>query len=232
MEGAGRRRRVSGRASAGAVAGRGGTELGVERTNSAPAARGVGSRSAGTRAELISATRRLLLAQGYAAVTYRSVATEAGVTPGLVQYHFPLMDQLFEAVLETGTDRLVERLGRAVESEQPLRALWAYASDPVGTALLLEFMALARHRKSIAPALGAGGERLRKALLAALEPALRQYRFDGHDVAASAIVFLMSAIPRMIHLEESLGTFTGHVEVVDLIEKYLDQVEPKAQEQR
>ncbi|MEU1984570.1 TetR/AcrR family transcriptional regulator [Nocardia sp. NPDC019395] len=180
----------------------------------------------------MAATRRLMLAQGYAAITYRGVATEAGVTPGLVQYHFPLLDQLFEAVLATGTDRLVERLGRAAESEQPLRAVWAYASDPAGTALLLEFMALARHRKSIAPALGAGGERLRKALLAALEPTLRRYRFGGHDVPASAIVFLMSAIPRMIHLEESLGTFTGHVEVVDLIEKYLDQVEPKAQEQR
>ncbi|WP_280437714.1 TetR/AcrR family transcriptional regulator [Nocardia carnea] len=179
----------------------------------------------------MAATRRLMVAQGYAAITYRSVATEAGVTPGLVQYHFPLLDQLFEAVLETGTDRLVERLGRAVESEQPLRAVWAYARDPAGTALLLEFMALARHRKSIAPALGAGGERLRKALLAALEPTLQRYRIGAHDVPASAIVFLMSAIPRMIHLEESLGTFTGHVEVVDLIEKYLDQVEPKAQEQ-
>lgn len=202
---------------------------GSTRTSGQPA-RGVGSRSAATRAQLITATKRLLLADGYAAITYRSVATAAGVTPGLVQYHFPLMDQLFEAVLETGTDRLVERLARAADSAQPLRTIWAYARDPAGTALLLEFMAMARHRKSIAPALGAGGERLRKALLDTLEPTLRQYRLAGQEIPASALLFLMSAIPRMMHLEESLGTHTGHAEVVELVERYLDQVEPREQE--
>ncbi|NKY58804.1 hypothetical protein [Nocardia flavorosea] len=56
---------------------------------------------------------------------------------------------------------------------------------------------------------------------------LRQYRLSGHEVPASAVVFLLSAIPRMIHLEESLGAYTGHAEAVDLIERYLDRAEPK-----
>lgn len=167
-----------------------------------------------------------MLDQGYAAVTYRGVATRAEVTPGLVQYYFPVLDELFVAILESGTDGLVAQLERAAASDRPLRAVWAYANDKVGAALLLEFMALANHRKSIGPAIGSGGERLRRALVAALEPALERYGLAGNEIHPSAVVFLMSAVPRMIHLEESFGTVTGHAETIALIEKYLDRVEP------
>ena len=47
------------------------------------------------------------------------------------------------------------------------------------------------------------------------------------DVAPAALLFLMSAIPRMIHLEETFGTVTGHVEAVALVERFLDRVEPR-----
>ncbi|MFC4376249.1 zinc-binding dehydrogenase [Nocardia halotolerans] len=188
--------------------------------------RGVGARGSRTRAEIICATAELTLEQGYAAVTYRSVASRAGVTASLVQYYFPDMDDLFIAVLIDSTDELVVRLSRVGESAHPLRAVWAYANDPAGTKLLLEFMALANHRKRVGQVIGSGGERVRKALLAAVTPTLRKYGLPEDEFPAAAVVFLMSAVPRMIHFEQMFGASTGHAEMVERIEAFLDRVEP------
>ena len=95
---------------------------------------------------ILAATEQLMLEQGYGSVTYRSVAAKAEVAAGLVQYYFPTLDELFVAVLRGGTDRVIEGLEAASRSEHPLRALWEHANNRSGTALLMEFMALANHR--------------------------------------------------------------------------------------
>ncbi|WP_106401463.1 TetR/AcrR family transcriptional regulator [Actinocorallia populi] len=193
--------------------------------------RRAGSAGSRTRAVILRSTERIMLEQGYAAITYRSVATEAGVTPGLVQYYFPAIGELFVAVLRAGTDRIVERMARLPEAEQPLRAIWDYAGDRTGTALLMEFMALANHRKELGPVIGEGGERVRRAQSEALTRAWSRYGLSQDDLPPAALLFLMSCIPRMMHLEESFGTFTGHAETVALVERFLDQVEPRTERQ-
>jgi AcrR family transcriptional regulator len=52
------------------------------------------------RDALIDATIRIVAAQGVRGLTYRAVATEAGVTHGTVQHHFANLDELLEAALE------------------------------------------------------------------------------------------------------------------------------------
>jgi TetR/AcrR family transcriptional regulator, regulator of biofilm formation and stress response len=52
------------------------------------------------RDALIEATIRIVAAQGVRGLTYRAVATEAGVTHGTVQHHFANLDELLEAALE------------------------------------------------------------------------------------------------------------------------------------
>jgi AcrR family transcriptional regulator len=180
-----------------------------------------------TRSAILESTEQLMREQGYAAITYRSVAARAGVTPGLVQYYFPALDELFIAVLRGGTDRILERLAEVADAEQPLRAAWEYASNPVGTQLLMEFMALANHRKTIGKVIGEGGERIRQAQLARLREAWQRYRLPTDELSPEALLFLMSCIPRMAHLEEAFGTHTGHREAFDLVERLLDRVEPR-----
>ena len=46
------------------------------------------------RNALLDAAQRLMLTEGYAAVTSRRVAAEAGVNPGLVYYYFGPMDNI------------------------------------------------------------------------------------------------------------------------------------------
>jgi AcrR family transcriptional regulator len=181
--------------------------------------------SSPARGAIVASAQALMAAEGYAAVTYRAVASGADVTPGLVQYYFPSLDDLFIAVLRETTDQTLARLGDTSDAERPLRAIWEYASNPAGTALLLEFMALANHRKAVAPVIGEGGERVRQAQLAAIVQAWDRYDLDA-GVTPEALLFLLSAVPRMMRLEEAFGTSTGHAETIALVEQLLDQLEP------
>ena len=192
-------------------------------TARAAAKRRAGSVTSKTRHTILRSAEQIMIEQGYAAVTYRSVAARAEVTPGLVQYYFPVLDDLFIALLRADTDRIIDRLTQATRDGRPLRAVWHYASNKAGTTLMLEFMALANHRKSIGPVMGEGGERVRQAQLAALTAA-----GDRYQVPPQALAFLLTAIPRMISLEEAFGTVTGHAETTALIRQFLDKAEPPA----
>ena len=185
-----------------------------------------GTRHTATLQSILAAAETLMIEKGYAAITYRSVAVQAGVAAGLVQYYFPALDDLFVAVLRNSTDRVVSSLLEAGRQPQPLRAVWSYGNNATGTALLMEFMALANHRPAVGAAIGEGGERVRQALLGVVTPLWSTYGLDSEALPPAAMLFLLSAIPRMVHLEERLGTFTGHAETITLIESFLDAVEP------
>ena len=204
----------------------------MEQGSRMHSARGVGARRSENLDAIIDSTLELMLEQGYAAVTYRSVATRAGVAAGLVQYYFSSLDDLFIAVLRRRTDEIIEALTEVTTAEQPLRAVWEYASNRTGTALLMEFMALANHRKAIAGVIGEGGERMRRALLDTLSAKWASYGSSEDDLSPPAALFLMFCIPRMAHLEESLGTFTGHAEAFAWVERFLDRVEPRTRRPR
>lgn len=164
---------------------------------------------------------------GYGSVTFRSVAAKSGVTAGLVQYYFPALDDLFVAVLRRSTERLVAQIADATHSETPLRTVWQYANNRTGTALLMEFLALAQHRSAVRTVLGEGGEQVRQALLATVSGKWKDYGLDSEQLPPSAVLFLLSCIPRMALLEEAVGTTTGHAETFELVENFLDRVEPK-----
>lgn len=67
---------------------------------------GPGSATSKPRTVILRSAGQIMTEQGYAAVTYRSVAARAQVTPELVQYYFPVLDDLFIALLRADTDCL------------------------------------------------------------------------------------------------------------------------------
>src|SRR5215470_8923687 len=109
------------------------------------APKSVGKDTAARRA-LIQATAQVMLEEGYAAATSRRVAAKAGVKPALVHYYFPSMDDLFLAVLREGAEINLVNQREALADDQPLHALWKH-NTAHGARLLMEFMALANHRK-------------------------------------------------------------------------------------
>ena len=73
---------------------------------------------------LLDAAEQLLIEEGYAAVTSRRVADRAGLKPQLVHYYFRTMDELFLELFRRRAELMQHYQVRALESEQPLWALW------------------------------------------------------------------------------------------------------------
>ncbi len=69
-------------------------------------ATGSSRKGARTRARILDLTRQILVRQGYDALVLRSVAADAGMTVGNLQYYFPTRECLLETVLrqEAETD--------------------------------------------------------------------------------------------------------------------------------
>src|SRR5256885_3631755 len=105
-----------------------------------PTRRRTGSLDSKTRATLIDVTERLMLREGYAAVTSRRVAVEAEVTAPLVHYYFPTLDDLFVAVLRRRAEQQLTRQARLLAADEPLRALWSFNTDRKSARFLTEFI--------------------------------------------------------------------------------------------
>jgi AcrR family transcriptional regulator len=173
-------------------------------------------------------TERLILDEGYAAVSYRTVASMSGVTPWAVQYYFPTLDDLFLALLRARTQHNLDRLKRALQThpDDPLRVIWDHSRDEVTAALMLELMALANHRKSIRAEITRVGERLREVWLKALPDAGSGYKLPSMEVPTSVVLFLLAGIPKLLLLEGAFDLELGHTETVGLVETSIQRAEP------
>ena len=139
----------------------------------APSPRRIGAEDSKTRAQLLDAAEQLLLEEGYAAVTSRRVAAKAGLKPQLVHYYFRTMDDLFVEVFRRRADANLARFERSAAGDGSLHALWQLNADARGAAFMIEFVALANHRKAIRAEIAA----LRRAVPGG--PARRAHRRAG-----------------------------------------------------
>jgi len=65
-----------------------------------------------TKSKILEAAFRRLVQEGYAALSMREIAKDAGVNHALINYHFRTKDQLVIAVLDEANRRLLERQQR------------------------------------------------------------------------------------------------------------------------
>ena len=195
----------------------------------ANSARRVGAETSKTRETLLDCVETMMLEEGYASVSYRALASKAGVTPSLVQYYFPNLDDIFVAAIKRYSERNLALLAEALErrSDDPLRAVWEYSWDEATGALITEFMALGNHRKSIRNEIAAVTESVRKVQLNAL---VKKFGKDARpigDLSLPALQLLMSGLPKFLNLEKGIGVKSAHAEVTEAFERYIDSVEPR-----
>jgi AcrR family transcriptional regulator len=175
---------------------------------------------------LLDATEEIILEEGYAAVSSRSVAARAGIQAPLLHYYFPTIDELFVAVLRRRSEPNVERMKAAMGSPEPFKAWWELASDPRGTALLLEFVAAANHRPALKAEVGEAAYQVRRMQMQTLEAILPEYGLDPQDFPPAFIAAAMQGIAFAIVADEAAGFDTAHGEaragmdrLVGLLEK-------------
>ncbi|KPM51788.1 TetR family transcriptional regulator [Frankia sp. R43] len=189
--------------------------------------RRTGTESSATRAFLLDVTERIMREDGYAAVSSRTVAKSAGVTPALIHYYFPTLDDLFVALFRRGAERNLERQEVLLASSQPLHEIWALVTDAARTALLTEFMALGNHRKIIRDEIAEYSKRSRRQLTDLLTSRMAQYEPGLAEIPPPALIFLIGAVSRAFVSEQAIGVSEGHAEMLELVERLLARLEPR-----
>ena len=195
----------------------------------ATAVRRVGAETSKTREVLLDCVEKMMLEEGYPSVTYRALATKAGVTPSLVQYYFPSLDDIFVAAIKRYSERGLKHLAESLErrAENPLRAVWEYSWEEATGALITEFMALGNHRKSVRTEIAAVTESVRRMQLDALVAKYGENARPIGDLSLPALQLLMSGLPKFLNLEKGIGVKSAHDEVTKAFERYIGSVEPE-----
>jgi AcrR family transcriptional regulator len=178
-----------------------------------------------TRNALLDATQNLMRNRGYAAVTTRKVAAEAGVNSALVAYYFGSVDGLFVALFRRGAERSFERLEVALASPQPLWGYWDLIHDRSGSAMTMEFIALANHRKIIRAEIADFSRRFRKTQLDTLATVLEGYGLDPETWPPAAVIVILGGISRFLLIEEAFDVDIGHAQAEAIVEQQITALE-------
>jgi len=187
--------------------------------------RRIGAPDAKNRVVLLDAAEQLLIEEGYAAVTSRRVADRAELKPQLVHYYFRTMEDLFLAVFHRRAEDGLAVLTTALQSPQPLWALWRFSTAPEATRLTMEFMGLANHRKALRAEIVYYAERFRQEQNKAIADALRQHGIDASEVPPVVWTVFATSVSQAMVMERALGMSTGHAETFAFCEQWLHRLE-------
>ncbi len=196
------------------------------------AARAESSRTE-TEDRFLDAAERLLVEIGYAAITSRRLAEEAGANLGLVHYYFGSMEELFLQVLERFTERLIERQREMYASPQPYIEKWREAmryldEDRPYQKIWWELQAMAWNRPEYQPRVAAVLDAWREAMREAVAEAIARYRLDEAGFSTDDWITLIVAFNEGIILERLSGIQRGHEELLAAIDRWLQAQEDAA----
>ena len=186
---------------------------------------------------LLDAAERLLVEQGYGAVTTRNLAERAGVNHGLVHYYFGSMEEVMVQVLERFTARLIERQRAMYSSDRTFlekwRAAWAFQEEDLSNGyskIWLELQAMAWNRPELRTRIQQVNEEWRRVLTEAFAPALREYGFDALSLEAT-VSLVMTKAPGYA-LEKLSGIDEGHVPLLSAIDSWMKSRTSRAKASR
>ncbi|MEX2570960.1 MAG: helix-turn-helix domain-containing protein [Gemmatimonadota bacterium] len=185
-----------------------------------------------TENHFLDAAERLLIEVGYAGVTTRRLAEEAGMNHGLIHYYFGSMEELFVRVLERFTGRLIARQHAMYESPGPYVEKWREAmryldADRPYQKIWYELQAMAWNRPEY-------GERVSRVLAAwsdamreAVAGAITAYGLNDGPFGTEEWVALIVAVNEGIMLERLSGVDSGHGALLAAIDRWLDELEAR-----
>ena len=176
---------------------------------------------------LLDAAERLLVDVGYSGITTRRLAEEAGVNHGLVHYYFGSIENLLARVLERFTDRLIARQRAMYAADVPFIEKWRTAmryldEDRPYQKIWYELQALAWNRPELRERVDHVNDEWRSVLTEALAEPRERY---GIEMPLDALVSLVVTFNEGIILERLSGIETGHGELLEWIDSWLESRE-------
>ena len=187
----------------------------------------VTSRRQEAQAALLDAAERLLIDAGYAGLTTRRVAAEAGVNHGLVHYYFGSMEELLLQVLERFTSRLIDRQTAMYEADVPFIEKWRTAmrwlEEDVRAGypkVWWELQAMAWNQPEMRERLVRVDARWRELLRGHFGSALREH---GVELPLEAVVSLVITFNKGVQIEQLSGITAGHRELLDWLDDWVER---------
>jgi AcrR family transcriptional regulator len=175
-------------------------------------------------APLHDAAERLLVDIGYAGITTRRLAEEAGVNHGLVHYYFGSNENLLVRALERFTERLISRQRELYAADLPFVEKWRTAmrylvsEDVTYEKVWLELQALGWNDSELRERLARVNAEWRAVLTEAFaEP----HRELGIPMPLEALVSLVMTFNIGVIVERLGGIETGHDELLNWIDGWL-----------
>src|SRR4051812_21139562 len=175
---------------------------------------------------LLDAAERLLVEAGYAAITTRRLAEEAGVNHGLVHYYFGSNENLLVHALERFTERLIGRQRDLYATDVPFVDKWRtgmsylVGQDLAYEKVWLELQALAWNHPDLRQRLARVNAEWRAVLTEAFREPHRELEIE---LPLEPLVSLVMTFNIGMIVERLGGIDTGHAELLDWIDKWLSR---------
>jgi len=190
-----------------------------------------------TEERFLDAAERLLIDIGYANISTRRLAEEAGANHGLVHYYFGSMEHLFLRVLERFTERLIVRQREMYAEPLPFIEKWRAAMSFLDRDLengyqkvWFELQAMAWNRPELKERLARVHAQWRQVLREAFAPAMARYGIDTDQFPLEAMTALVITFNEGIILERLGGITEGQTELLAMIDRWLVSLESNAAE--
>jgi AcrR family transcriptional regulator len=177
----------------------------------------------------LDAAERLLVEVGYAAITTRRLAREAGANQGLVHYYFGSMENLLVRVLERFTDRLIVRQRAMYAADLPFLEKWRqamrYLDEDFASGyqkVWYELQAMAWNKPELRERIAHVTVEWREVLADAFEQGRREHAIE---MPVESLATLVAAFNQGLILERLSGIDAGHRELLDWIDAWLEERE-------
>jgi AcrR family transcriptional regulator len=182
---------------------------------------------------LLDAAEDLLYEVGYAGVTTRAVAEAAGVNPGLVHYYFGSMEELLSQTLERFVDQLADALEALYDdpslsfSDKWRLGARFWVDEPTSRfpKILLELLAMGWNMPALRTRLTEVHARFRRIFERHFGQALRDYGLDEGEFPLKVIVAAVTSFQLGLIVEGLSSVDSGHQELLDWIQRWIDDLE-------
>jgi AcrR family transcriptional regulator len=190
----------------------------------------IGAREAAQTA-LLDAAERLLIEAGYAGITTRKVAAEAGVNHGLVHYYFGSIEELLFQAMERYTERLLHRQRTLYAADVPFIEKWRTAMRFIDEDLeagypkiWAELHAVAWNRPQFQQRIAQVHVQWREIFREALSKAKDEVHLEHTAFSLDAFVALVATFNAGLLLERLTGLDVGHDELLASMDLWLSSL--------
>ncbi len=173
-----------------------------------------------------------MIHHGYADITTRKLAEEAGANHGLVHYYFGSMEELLVRVLERFTERITTRQRAMYGSDAPFIEKWRtavrYIDEDIAAGypkVWLELEAMAWNRPEFRERLIRVHEEWTSVLSSAIERALEEYGINRRRFPAEAMTALVQTFNLGVLMERMIGVRAHHDALFEMIDRWLQSLE-------